>query len=91
MDITVQIKTIIFSFAFGFLFSLFLHFNYKYIVGRKLLSLVFTLLFVFVFTLLFFICLQFINNGIFHYYEIICIAIGFTLESLLFVEKKFKK
>lgn len=91
MDIIVQIKTIVFSFVFGFLFSLLLRFNYKYIVGRKLLSLVFTLLFVFVFTLLFFIGLQYINNGVFHYYEVVCIAIGFTLESLLFIEKKLKK
>jgi len=91
MDIIVQIKTIIFSIVFGFVFSLFLHFNYKYIVGGKLLSFIFTFLFVLVFTFLFFIGLQYINNGVFHFYEIVCIAIGFTLESLIFIEKKFKK
>lgn len=90
MDIIVQVKTILFSIAFGIVFSIALRFNYKYIIGnRKILSFILTLLFVFVFTLLYFIILRYINYGIFNYYEIISIVIGFIFESV--VEKKLKK
>ena len=94
MSINIQIKTILFSAFFGIVFSLFLGFNYKYIVGmRKLLSPILTLLFVLVFTLLYFICLNHINYGVFHIYEIFCIIFGFLFENLVYgiVEKKRKK
>ena len=94
MNIDIQIKTILFSFIFGIVFSICLDFNYKYIVGkRKVLSPVLTFLFVFVFTLIYFILLRYINYGIFHVYEIFFIFCGFLFEFLLsgIVEKKIKK
>lgn len=94
MNIIVQIKTILFSIVFGFLFSISLRFNYKYIIGsKKILSIILTLLFVIVFTLFYFILLEYINCGIFNYYEIISIVLGFVIENLvvMIVEKKIKK
>ena len=94
MSIIIQIKTIIFSIIFGVFFSIALRFNYKYIVGsKKLFSAILTFLFVLVFTLLYFIILKYINYGIFHQYEILCIIIGFLVENLVYsvVEKRLKK
>lgn len=94
MNIIVQLKTILFSIFFGVLFSISLRFNYKYIIGsRRLLSFILTFLFVIVFTLLYFIGLRFINFGMFHYYEIISIIVGFAIENLvvMVVEKMLKK
>lgn len=94
MSIDIQIKTILFSFVFGFIFSICLNFNYKYIIGKKkVLSPILTFLFVLVFTLLYFIILKNINYGIFHVYEIFCIFFGFLFENLMYgmVEKYRKK
>ena len=94
MDIDIQIKIILFSLVFGFIFSFFLRFNYKYIVGcKKFLSFILSFLFVLVSSLLYFIILKKINFGIFHQYEILCIVIGFFFENLVvcMVEKKLKK
>ena len=94
MSLNIQIKTIFFSIFFGFIFSLVLGFNYRFIIGnKKVLSPILTLLLVIVFTLLYFIILNNINCGIFHIYEIFCIFFGFLFENLVvgFVEKKSKK
>jgi hypothetical protein len=94
MSISIQIKTILFSFVFGFIFSVFLRLNYKFLMGSKrLLSFIFTFLFVLVFTFLFFIFLNLFNCGIFHIYEIILIIFGFFVENFFFsfVEKLLKK
>ncbi len=94
MNIIIQIKTIIFSIVFGFIFSVSLRFNYRFIVGsKKVLSAIVTFLFVLVFTFLYFIVLKKINFAVFHFYEIICIIFGFIFENLMcrLVEKKCKK
>ena len=93
MSIDIQVKTILFSLVFGFVFSFVIGLNYKYISSRGVLNFVLTFMLVLVFVLLFFIGLRFINFGIFHYYEILSIIIGFLLENLVYrvVEKKLKK
>lgn len=94
MSIIVQIKTILFSILFGIIFSVVIGLNYKYICGtKKILSFILTFMLVLVFTLLYFICLKYINFGIFHYYEILSIIFGFIVENLFYriVEKKIKK
>lgn len=93
MSIDIQIKTIFFSLIYGFVFSLVVGLNYKYISGKKLVSFILTFMLVLVFTLLFFIVLKRINYGVFHYYEILSILLGFLLENLVYrlVEKKLKK
>lgn len=93
MSIDVQFKTILFSFVFGFLFSLLLGFNYKFMTGHKLYSFFISFFFVVVNVLLYFIFLRKINGGIYHNYEVFCIVLGFFMENLLFslVYKRFKR
>lgn len=91
MNIVLQIKTIVFSFLYGVFFSIMLGFNYKYIVGsRKLFSFFLSFLFVLVNVLLYFIILKKINFGVFHYYEILFIILGFVFENVLFKFLKCK-
>jgi len=93
MSIDIQIKTILFSLIYGFVFSFVIGLNYKYICGKGLFSFILSFMLVLVFTLIFFIGLKYINYGVFHCHEVLAIIIGFLLENLMysFVEKKFKK
>ena len=93
MDIFIQFKTIIFSFIYGVFFSFFLNINYKYMIENRVLSFIFSTLFVIVNVLIYFIILKKINYGIFHPYEVLCIVIGFIVENFLnhLVYKKIKK
>jgi len=67
--------------------------NYKYLVGKKVLSFFLSFIFVLVFVFLFFLFLRKINYGVFSIYEILLIIFGFILENLMYhmVEKKMKK
>ena len=93
MSIVIQVKTIMFSLIYGFVFSFFIGLNYKYIIGKGILSFLLTFFLVLVFTLLYFIVLKYINYGIFHFYEVLLIILGFILENLVcsVVEKRLKK
>lgn len=93
MDIVIQFKTIIFSFFYGVVFSLFLGFNYKFMINNGVFSFIFSLFFSIVCVLVYFIFLKKINFGFFHPYEIFCIIFGFFTEILIYhlVYKKLKK
>lgn len=84
MPLNIQINSLIFSFAFGIFFSIFLNINHKIIFNsKKIIKLVGTILVVFSSVLLYFIILLNINNATFHLYEIIMIVLGFYLENIL--------
>lgn len=81
MNIYLQIKTIIFSFIFGFGLSFVISLFYKFIYSNnKFVQIIFSLLLVLLFTLLYFLLLKKINNAIFHVYEILSLIWGYGLE-----------
>ena len=89
MSIGIQVKTILFSLIYGVIFSFVIDLNYKYISGKGFISFLLTFSLVLDFTLLFFIGLKYINYGVFHYIEVLCIVLGFLLENIftLFFKK----
>lgn len=93
MDITIQIKTILFSIIFGIIFSAVIDINYKFLIKNKIINILITFILITAFVLVYFILLRHINYGIFHPYEVLCITIGFILEKLIHatVEKIRKK
>ena len=90
MPLNIQINSLIFSFAFGIFFSLFLDLNYKIIYNsKKIIKIIGTFLVIFSSVLIYFIILLNINNATFHPYELIMIILGFYIEKL--IKNKIKK
>ena len=84
MTLITQLKLILFSFVFGLFFNLFLNLNCKFIYSyNKIIKIISSILFVIINTLLYFICLNKINNGIFHIYSLIIILLTYlSIEKL---------
>jgi len=94
MNLKIQIISLLFSFLFGIFFSLFLKLNNKIIFSKyKIIRLFGSFLIILVSVLIYFICLQKINNSIFHPYLLLMIVIGFLFENALInlIVKKIKK
>ena len=90
MPLNIQINSLLFSFAFGIVFSLFLDLNHKIIYSsKKLIKFIGTTLVVFLSVLIYFILLLKINNATFHPYELIMIVLGFIIENI--IKNKIKK
>ena len=84
MNITLQIKTLIFSFLFGFFFSLVISFFYRLLYSNKRFIQIITSLFLVISAVfIYFFILKKINNAVFHIYEILSIILGYSLDSLL--------
>ena len=80
MNLITQIKLIIFSFVFGVFFNIFLNINCKFIYSyNRFIKIISSLLFVLINVLLYFICLNKINNGIFHIYSLLIILLTYIL------------
>lgn len=78
IDLNIQIKLIIFSFLFGFSFSIILEIFNKNIIHLKYFEQIILSFFIVVFmSFIYFIGIQKIGNGIFHIYSIISIVLGF--------------
>lgn len=91
MPLNIQINSLIFSFAFGIFFSIFININHKIIFNsKKIIKIIGTTLVVFSSVLLYFIILLNINNATFHPYELIMIVIGFILENIIQKQIKIK-
>lgn len=85
MLLSIQIKSLLFSFIYGIFFFIMLEINYKFIYNDKIIiKMLFTFIFVFFHTLLYFICLIYINNGIVHVYFLLMILVGFIISFLLY-------
>ena len=84
MSLPVQLKLVLFSFLFGIYLSITLNINYKYIYSTKFIfKLTVTTTYILFNTLLYFYILLKINEGILHYYSLICIVLGFLLEKIV--------
>ena len=78
IPLDIQLKSIIYSFLYGVLFSILLNINYKYIYNSKRLSkLLINVFFILDNVFLYFIGLRNLNNGILNYYFILFIFLGF--------------
>lgn len=94
IELKEQIDTLLFSFLFGIFFALLSNFNYKFInSNHKFFKIVFTFLFVLTNILIYFICLEHINNGYLHSYFILMIIMGAITEIILkkIIAKLFRK
>lgn len=84
IDLALQLKLIIFSFIFGFLFSSLLEwFNKKIEKYSSNIKLMLSILLIIFMTLVYFVGIQKIGNAIFHIYSIISIIVGFVLYDII--------
>jgi hypothetical protein len=84
MPIDIQIKSLLFSLFFGFVFSILLRLNYRYIYnGHIILRIVINLMFVIDNVLIYFIVLKRLNDGIIHFYFLLMILLGFVIMELI--------
>ena len=84
IDLNIQIKLIIFSFIFGFFFSVLLEiFNKKIVKCKMCVKFILSFLVVILSTIVYFEGIKKIGNAIFHIYSIITIVLGFVCYDLL--------
>ncbi len=80
IELSLQIKLLIFSFSFGFLFSAFLEWFNKVTYNKKnYIKIVLSFLIVTSFSIIYFIGIQKIGNAILHVYSLISIIVGFIV------------
>lgn len=78
MGLKEQIVAIIFSFVFGGLLSCLYNFNYKLLFSKKkLIKIIFNIIFILDLVLFYFLVMRKINNAVIHPYFYLIIAIGF--------------
>ena len=84
IDLSTQFKLIIFSFIFGFMFSVMLElFNKKIKKYSIILEIILSFIFIIIMTYIYFIGIQKIGNAIFHIYSILSIIIGFVIYNII--------
>ena len=94
MNLKTQIILLIFSFFYGFLFSIFLNINYKFIYNsNKIIKILSSFFIVMISVLVYFIGIKKINNAILHPYSILMVIIGFFVDICLhrLIAKNLKK
>lgn len=90
MLLKVQFQSLIYSFVYGFFFSILLNINYKYLFdSKKIKKIIFNIIFILDNSLLYYILLKYINNGVVHIYFFIMIILGFILGN--YYSKKIRK
>jgi hypothetical protein len=88
IPLNIQIKSIIYSFIYGCIFSLLLNINYKYIYYSKgIKKILINIFFIIDNVLLYFLILRYINNGIFHFYFLLSIILGFIVVNYMTTKK----
>ena len=84
INLNIQIKLIIFSLIFGFLFSIILDVFYKIIKNvNKIYSIIISFLLISFMTLIYFIGIKQIGYVLFHIYSILAIIVGFISYDIL--------
>lgn len=84
IELNVQIKLIVFSFIFGFFFSIMLEiFNKKIFNYKNYIKFILSIVFISIFSYIYFNGIQKIGFGIFHIYSIISIVMGFIFYDLI--------
>mgnify|MGYP004563273397 FL=1 len=94
MNLKTQIILVIFSFIYGFLFSIFLNINYKFIYStNKFIKILTSFIVILISVLVYFIGIKKINNAILHPYSILTVIFGFFVDICLhsIIAKKNKK
>ncbi len=94
IELNVQIKLIIFSLIYGFLFSIILDIIYPFIKKRKKVSrLGLSFLLVMLMAIVYFVAIDKIGYVIFHIYSIFAIVVGFVLYDIIIgvIAKKSKR
>ena len=78
IPLNIQIKSIVFSFLYGIIFSILTNLNYKFIFYiKKVFRIIINILFVLDNVVIYFIILRLINDGIIHYYFVIALILGY--------------
>ena len=84
MSLIIQIKTLLFSILYGFIFSLLLSLLYKYVLKlKKYNQIIFSCLYALINAITYFYILLRLNYGILHPYYIIGFILGFIIERLI--------
>ena len=94
IELNIQIKLIIFSLIYGFLFSIFLDVLYSKIKKqKKIVRIILTFLLVLLMAIIYFIAIDKIGYVIFHIYSIFAIIVGFIMYDILIsvIAQKNKK
>lgn len=84
ISLSIQLKLIIFSFIFGFFFSVLIEwFNNKVKKYKSLLKIFLSFIIIFLMAAIYFIGIQKISNSILHIYNILCIVLGYISYNLI--------
>lgn len=84
IDLNIQIKLIVFSLIFGFLFSIILDIFYILVNKMRMIYSIFLSLIIIIFmTVIYFIGIKQIGYIIFHFYSILAIIVGFISYDLI--------
>ena len=84
IDLNIQIKLLIFSFIFGFYFSVLLDiFNSKTIKCKKSVKFILAFFIVLLSTIIYLEGIKIIGNAIFHLYSLLTIIVGFFAYDLI--------
>ena len=84
ISLNIQLKLIIFSFIFGFFFSLLLEiFNIKTEKCKQVIKIFSSFVLVLMMSIIYFIGIQKIGNAILHLYSILCIVLGFIFYNII--------
>lgn len=85
MILSVQIFSLIYSFFYGVVFYVLLEINYRFLyLGKIVYRIILSFLFVIFVSLLYFILLVRINNGILHYYFLLCFFTGYLFSFVIY-------
>ena len=85
MILSIQIKSLAFSFIYGIFFAYTYKINYKYLMSNSLFfKIILSFLFILDHILLYFILISRINNGILHLYFFLSFLVGILFYIYLF-------
>ena len=92
INLRLQIISLMISFLFGFIFSIFLLFNEKIIYSKFIVIKLFSSFIIVFFSFIIYFCLlQIIDDSFFHIYHLIMIIFGFIVNRSIFKIVKFGK
>lgn len=84
MDLSIQIKTLLFSLLFGFVFNIFVTLLNKFIYNKnKIIQIVSTLILTLFSTITYFVILQKLNEAIIHPYFLLMFILGFSFSNVV--------
>ena len=94
ISLNIQIKLLIFSFIYGFLFSIMLDIFYEKVKSLKMIySILLSFILVLIMTLVYFVGISHIGYLLFHFYSILAIIFGFLSYDVIIkmIANRYKK